>query len=181
MNVDIIKKSFNSLVKPIVCSGKFVYLRDTILLASAVAGTLDAIGKMHKMEKGKLSQYEYENMDILMNKNIIKFRAYAMQDSLITLIHGLFMNDFNFRLGSTRNPSTLGSISTLYVKGKWKADKYRGYQVDANYPLGNVQTSLTPRGITSLGKIGEELSLYIGSFRGGRNECYTYGIDKTKV
>ncbi|KAG0632605.1 hypothetical protein HOY80DRAFT_1069399 [Tuber brumale] len=39
---------------------------------------------------------------------------------------------------------------------------------------------MNPRGITSLGIVGESLPEFLGSFRGGRNECFTYGIDKER-
>jgi hypothetical protein len=55
-------------------------------------------------------------MQKLFDENLTLFRSYAMNDSLITLIHGLFMNDFQFRLGSLSLPCTLGSISSTYVK-----------------------------------------------------------------
>jgi hypothetical protein len=55
-------------------------------------------------------------MKKLLQENLQLFRKYAMNDSLITLIHGLFMNDFHFRLGSLKLPCTLGSISSTYVK-----------------------------------------------------------------
>ncbi|RPA88547.1 hypothetical protein L873DRAFT_1915253 [Choiromyces venosus 120613-1] len=116
-------------------------------------------------------------MDKLLIENPDLFKNYAMQDSLITLIHGLFMNDFNFRLGSPTLPNTLGSISSLYINKKWANDGYKGYQVHPNYPLGDAQKSCTPRGITSLGFTGEVLNFFVGAFRGGRNESFAYGID----
>jgi len=179
--IDILKKSFSSLISPVNICGKKVYLRDTVLLSSAAAASLEAVGKMHKLDKGKLSQIELQNMELFKARNPVKFKAYAMQDSLITLIHALFMIDFGFGLGSLKNASTLGSLSSLYVKNRWKADEYRGYQLNVNYPLGDVRSTLTPRGITSVGKIAEDLPLFIGSFRGGRNECFTYGIDKETI
>jgi hypothetical protein len=57
-------------------------------------------------------------MDNLLKSNFELFKAYAMQDSLITLIHALFMNDFSFNLGIFNLPNTLGSLTTKYMKNK---------------------------------------------------------------
>jgi hypothetical protein len=119
-------------------------------------------------------------MDVLLAENPGLFKRYAMQDSLITLIHGLFMNDFAFSLGSKTLPVTLGSLATKYVKNKWQKDEYKGYQVNYEFLLGDAQTSITPKGITGLGMAGESINSYIGAFRGGRNECFSYGIDSDR-
>jgi hypothetical protein len=46
-------------------------------------------------------------------------------------------------------------------------------------PLGDIQKINNPKGITALGLIGEKLNLFTGTFRGGRNESFVYGIDKS--
>jgi hypothetical protein len=57
-------------------------------------------------------------MDELLIEQPDLFVQYGMRDSLITLIHGLFMNDFAFGLGNSRLPNTLGSLAVTYVKNK---------------------------------------------------------------
>jgi len=186
-NIDIIKGSFVSICKPIKTLGCSVYLRDTICLSSAAARSLDAIGKAHKIPKIEIAQSYKENMEKLLKENPQLFRDYAMTDSIITLIHGLFMNDFSFRLGSLSLPSTLGSISSIYVKKEWKADNYLGYQIHPDYPLGNIQKSINPSGLQALGTTGNYLPMFIGntmalnSYRGGRNEAIMYGEDRVKI
>jgi len=177
-NIDILKKSFTSLTKPLNSLGMPVYIRDTLLLSSAAAGTLDKIGKSYNIPKASIPTGYISKMDLLLKEHPNIFKQYAMTDSLITLIHGLFMNDFAFGLGNLRLPNTLGSLSVTYVKNKWASDKYKGYQVNAQYPLGDLQTSLIPRGVNALGFIGESLPMFTGSYRGGRNECFSYGMDK---
>jgi len=183
-NIDIIKGSFMSICKPIKTLGCSIYLRDTICLSSAAARSLDAIGKAHEIPKIEIAQSYKENMENLLKENPRLFRLYAMSDSLITLIHGLFMNDFTFRLGCLVLPSTLGSISSIYVKKEWKAENYLGYQIHPDYPLGNIQKSINPSGLQALGTTGNYLPMFIGntmalnSYRGGRNEAIMYGEDK---
>jgi len=179
-NVDIVKKSFSSLSIPLIYKGKEkVYLRDTLLLASATAKSLNALAYAYKMNKTELADEWKVSMDSLMKKNFELFKEYAMNDSLITLIHILFINDFSFKLGSISVPNTLGTLSSKYIKNKWREDEYKGYQINVNYPLGDVRQSHTPKGI-QFGSTTLELSnLYIGSYRGGRNECFRYGIDRS--
>jgi len=131
------------------------------------------------MEKVDLSTYYIQNMDFLLKENPEKFKEYAMTDSLITLIHSLFINDFSFKLGSLNIPNTLGTLSSKYIKNKWRDDKYRGYQIDVNYPIGDVRQSHTPKGIQFGSSTLELSNLFIGSYRGGRNECFRYGTDKS--
>jgi hypothetical protein len=117
-NIDILKKSFTSLVKPIKLLGESIFIKDTLLLASAVAGTLKQVGLAHGLKKLDLEEKYKSNMEILFNKDIELFKEYAMRDSLITIIHALFINDFAFRLGSNTNPSTLGSLANKYILSK---------------------------------------------------------------
>ncbi|KAG0632597.1 hypothetical protein HOY80DRAFT_1069742 [Tuber brumale] len=101
-----------------------------------------------------------------------------MNDSLITLVHALFMSDFVFYLGDTKMPLTLGAICARYLKKKWLIDGYKGHQPNSEFLLGSAQTSHTPKGINSIGFAAENENLYLASFRGGRNECFAYGVDK---
>lgn len=180
-NVDISKKCFTSLSTPIKCKKEKVYLRDTILLASATAKSLEAIAYAYNLKKVDVSQFYKENMDVLLEENPELFKEYAMTDSIITLVHALFINDFSFKLGSLNLPNTLGTLSSKYIKNKWLKDEYRGYQINVNYPLGDARASHTPKGI-NFGKTTLEMSnLYIGSYRGGRNECFRYGSDSSKT
>jgi hypothetical protein len=57
-------------------------------------------------------------MSLLYKENPSLFKEYAMQDSLITVIHALFMNDFAFRLGSVAVPNTLGTLAEKYIRNK---------------------------------------------------------------
>jgi hypothetical protein len=118
-NIDILKKSYLSIKSPIKMLNEKIYIKDTVLLASAAAGSLDAVGKAHGLTKIDIPKYFIQGrMDELLNTNFNLFKSYAMKDSLITLIHALFMNDFSFNLGNNTNPSTLGSLSSKYLLKK---------------------------------------------------------------
>jgi hypothetical protein len=39
---------------------------------------------------------------------------------------------------------------------------------------------MTPKGLTGNLNIGSAIPFYLASYKGGRNECYMYGVDKSK-
>ena len=85
-----------------------------MLLAPAGAKSLSAIGGLYKLDKFELTQYEYNNMDILIELDREKFIRYAIRDSVIALEHANWMADFNFDLGGLGVPMTLSSIGTKF-------------------------------------------------------------------
>src|SRR5207237_4855621 len=117
-NIDIIQKSFVSLYRSMKALGCQIFIRDTILLSSAAARSLEKVAAPHKLKKNDVSLDYKQDMRKLLKDNCNLFKDYAMQDSLITLIHGMFMNDFNFKLGSISLLVTLGSIANTYIKNK---------------------------------------------------------------
>lgn len=91
------------------------------------------------------------------------------------------MEDFNFKLGGIGVPLSLSSIGRSYVKKVWVEEKYPGYQISPTYLLGDVSTSITPKGLNVLTNVGFVLPYYIANYKGGRNECFMYGIDRETV
>ena len=57
-------------------------------------------------------------MDILLREDKELFERYAVRDAIISLIHGIYMEDFNFNLHSLGIPLTLSSLGSTYVKYK---------------------------------------------------------------
>jgi hypothetical protein len=45
------------------------------------------------------------------------------------------------------------------------------------YSLANSDKVYTSKGLFETGKIGDKLPLFIQTFRGGRNEGFSYGMD----
>ena len=50
-NIDILKKSYTSLKVGIKCLGQDIHIRDTLLLSSAAASSLEAVGKAYNIKK----------------------------------------------------------------------------------------------------------------------------------
>jgi len=91
------------------------------------------------------------------------------------------MEDFNFKIGGVGIPLSLSSIGRRYVKTIWTEIGYRGYQISQKYLLGDVSTTITPKGLNVINKIGLVLPLYTGNYKGGRNECFMYGVDRNTM
>jgi hypothetical protein len=88
------------------------------------------------------------------------------------------MEDFSFKIGGVGVPISLSSIGRSYVKSVWRETKYDGYQLSEKYLLGDVSSSITPKGLNELKVVGFVLPLYTANYKGGRNECFMYGIDR---
>ncbi|KAG0632645.1 hypothetical protein HOY80DRAFT_1141956 [Tuber brumale] len=181
-SIDILKKSFSTITSPILSMHEIpVYIRDTLCLSSAAAASLEAVAKGHSMQKISIPERYKSDMKQLFADNYQLFRDYAMSDSLITLVHALFMSDFNFSLGAMKVPLTLGALCSKYLKNKWAIDGYKGHQPNSEFQLGSVQATHTSKGINSVGFAAENENLYLASFRGGRNECFSYGVDRDRI
>jgi len=46
------------------------------------------------------------------------------------------------------------------------------------YLVGDVTSSITPKGMNVIQTIGFVLPYFIANYKGGRNECFMYGIDR---
>jgi hypothetical protein len=88
------------------------------------------------------------------------------------------MEEFNFNLGSIGVPLSLSSLGRKSVKSIWSETKYHGYQISSTYSLGDVAKTMTPKGLNSIKSIGFVLPFYIANYKGGRNECFMYGVDR---
>ena len=116
---------------------------------------------------------------LLRNKD--KFIEYALRDALISLVHASWMEDFNFKIGFVGIPLSLSSLGRNYVRSLWKEEGYSGYQISSKYLLGDVSTAVTPKGLNEIKDIGFVLPYYISNYKGGRNECFMFGVDRDRV
>lgn len=179
--LNIVHKSYTTLggprpLKSLGCEYP-IFIRDTYLLAAAGSASLESIASMHGLSKGSLSYQEITNMDVLLRENWGKFKSYALQDSFISLIHGLFMEKFMFTLKTNTIPLTLGGISKKYCLNEWALANYNGYQPHPEYLLSQVQSSVSPKGLNEIGVVGLYLNMYIAAYKGGLNETFEYGCD----
>ena len=134
--LNIVHKSFVTLDKPIKLENARVHIRDTMLL-TAGNKSLSTLGKMYgdNFNKIKISSSELENMAKFLLEDPKRFREYAIQDSIIVLIHACYMEDYNFKLDKIGVPLTLSSISKSLIAKDWRDRGYSGYQVSPNVEL----------------------------------------------
>ena len=112
---------------------------------------------------------------LLRNKD--KFIEYALRDALISLVHASWMEDF--KIGFVGIPLSLSSLGRNYVRSLWKEEGYSGYQISSKYLLGDVSTAVTPKGLNEIKDI--VLPYYLSNYKGGRNECFMFGVDRERV
>ncbi|KAI0423381.1 hypothetical protein F5Y09DRAFT_39101 [Xylaria sp. FL1042] len=114
---DIVNKSFVTLKKPILIDGINVILRDSKLIAPSGNKSLEALSRLYKeIPKVKISSIDLENMSLFQKRDPDLFKKYALQDTLITLVHGCFMQEFNYILGGLGIPITLSSLASSYIR-----------------------------------------------------------------
>lgn len=180
-NLDIVNNSLITLNRPMLIDGVNVHVRDTMLLAPGGMKSLASIGKLYGFEYSKvdINKSLLSKMDEFWLKDPESFKQYALRDALITLIHASYMEDFNFSLGQTQIPLTLAKLGSSYVLNKWDKDDYRGYQISQEYLLSEPNSLQTPKGLFTVGDVGRNISRYIESYKGGRNESFMYGKDES--
>ena len=182
--LDIVQKSYITLRKPILVNGNNVFIRDTMLLSPPGKKSLEAIGKLYDgFDKIKLTLTQKENMDLLLAENKELFQDYALNDAMITLIHANYMEDFYFNLKGNAIPTTISKISAVFVLDFWRKNKYKGYQISHEFLLSNTSATITPKGLWAISSdtnVGFKINYYIANYKGGRNECFMFGVDKTK-
>ena len=179
--LSIVNGSFVTLGKPLQFEGRNIHIRDTMLLAPGGNKSLASIGKLYGgLTKIEISQTDLEDMQGFLERDKEKFIEYAMRDALISLIHASWMEEFHFKNGGIGIPLSLSSLGRSYVKAMWKDESYEGYQISSSTLLGDVSNAMTPKGLNVIKNIGFVLPYYIANYKGGRNECFMFGLDREK-
>ena len=182
-DLSIVNGSFVTLGQAVRFRGRNIHIRDTMLLAPGGSRSLANIGKLYgdAWSKIVISKEDLENMQGFLKRDREKFIEYALKDAVISLIHASWMEDFNFKIGGVGVPLSLSAIGRRYVKSIWKDESYPGYQISNKYLLGDVATTITPKGLNVVKKIGFVLPYYTANYKGGRNECFMFGVDRDTV
>jgi len=94
-----------------------VFFRDTGLISPIGIKSLADIGKIYgkDYEKIDIGHFREGNMSNLRSEDISLFNKYALQDSVITLKHGITMEEFNNTLGRIGVPLTMSGLGKVYV------------------------------------------------------------------
>ena len=181
---DIVNKCMVTLGRSsIVLWGHSIVFRDTLLLAPGGKKSLSAIGGMYgeKLQKLSLTEEQHQNMDILLKNDPRLFKEYALRDSLISLHHACILEDAHFKLNKLGIPLTLSSLGASNLRHSWEKFGYGGYQLSQDYLLGDSRKTPTPKGLFAVGNVGLYLNNYIANYKGGRNESFAIGYDRSST
>ena len=182
----VLNKSFLTLDKTLSFNKWKVFLRDSSLLSPA-GMSLKSIGSLYPtlpLEKIELSANQLNNMDELYTSDRTLFMSYAMQDSKIVLWHSLqVLNSHYLFTQKYTIPVTLSSLASSFLIKKLVSgeDSDFGYHPKTKNGLISVKDLAklnTPVGIELSGDLHEYIDYFLGSYHGGRNESYVYGIAK---
>lgn len=181
-SLDLVNKCFVTLNTPLNICGLDIKIRDTQLLAPGGSKSLQAVSSLYKdIPKIKISKSDISDMEGFWERDPESFKDYAVQDALITLIHGCRMASFNLDLGGIGVPVTLSTLSGRFLKNCWSEENYTGYQPSPTLLIGDTSNVQTPRGLFASNELGLKISMFIGNFKGGRNECFMYGTDTETI
>jgi hypothetical protein len=184
-DLSIVKKVFVTLGKPLPYEHTNVYIRDTFLLCPAGGNSLEKIGKLYEKEgnyeKIEVSMEDKLKMSNLLTRDPVKFEKYAIRDAVITLKHAIEMAQFNESIKQIGIPLTLSSVGRNYVFNEWRKimKKYLPYQLSGEYPMGDPGQFFTPKALSEMGIVGTFMTFFINNYKGGRNESFMYGCEKT--
>lgn len=81
-------------------------------------------------------------------------------------------------------PLTLSSLASNYLRGRLvdnKVGSYHGPQPNKLYSVKDLSRVMTPTGIELSGGLHEYIDYFLGSYHGGRNESYLYGLIEKRL
>jgi hypothetical protein len=156
-----------------------IELRDTSLLTPS-GKSLAAVGSLYNdplLSKIELPRNSYNNMKVLMKEEPQLFRDYALRDSIITLYHGLKTEELSYAtLNSLTVPVTLSSMAGNIIAKELDMSKFSPEVIDPLYSFKDIAKIMTPAGVELSKQVAYYLPYFLGSYHGGRNESFAYGI-----
>lgn len=156
-----------------------IELRDTSLLTPS-GKSLAAVGSLYNdplLRKIELPRNSYNNMKVLMKEEAQLFRDYALRDSIITLYHGLKTEELSYAtLNSLTVPVTLSSMAGNIIAKELDMSKFSPEVIDPLYSFKDIAKIMTPAGVELSKQVACYLPYFLGSYHGGRNESFAYGI-----
>jgi len=145
--------------------------------------SLKSIGALYPdlpLEKITLSKKDMGHMDVLFEKDREVFKSYAIQDSRIVLWHILQVQDSHYFLtGRYTIPVTLSSLASIFLTKRLineTSSLYHPKTKNGLISMKDLARLNTPMGIELSGDLHEYIDYFLGSYHGGRNESFVYGI-----
>jgi hypothetical protein len=183
--IDLMYKSFTTLGRPYkLCHDRNnwsqVFFRDTGILSPPGTG-LAILGSLYKLDKITLPEGSLNRMDLLLERDRELFNRYALRDAEIALIHGLSVEYFNAKNGNgaITVPTTVASMAKKYVLKYWNNHNINDINTHTEYHVGNFSKLFTPKGIQTTENLALITPMFVGGYRGGRNESFAYGFERS--
>jgi len=147
--------------------------------------SLKSIGQLYSdlpLNKKELSSETIKNMDLFFETNPKEFKEYSIQDAKIVLWHGLVVQDSHYELTKKYSiPVTLSSLASSFLTQELVVQGDGLYHPKTQNGLISVKDLpklMTPSGIELSSDLHEYIDYFLGSYHGGRNESYLYGLVK---
>lgn len=106
-----------------------------------------------------------------------EFRKYAEVDSVLSLYHALVVEESALTVTHALGiPVTISSMSRRIMESRLVRPAYKLPTKNSKYSERNISKLYTPKGVNLAGDLSSYLYLLLGSYRGGRGECYMYGV-----
>jgi len=145
--------------------------------------SLKSIGSLYPnlpLEKIEITQRELVDMSNFFEVDPERFKEYALQDAKIVLWHTLEVQNSHYFFSKKYTiPVTLSSLASSYLETELLTEgKYHPPTQNGLISMRNIPKILTPSGVELSGDLHEYIDYFLGSYHGGRNESYIYGIVK---
>ena len=154
-------------------------------MLSPTGMSLKSIGQLYSdlpLNKKELSSETIKNMDLFFETNPKEFKEYSIQDAKIVLWHGLVVQDSHYELTKKYSiPVTLSSLASSFLTQELVVQGDGLYHPKTQNGLISVKDLpklMTPSGIELSSDLHEYIDYFLGSYHGGRNESYLYGLVK---
>jgi len=147
--------------------------------------SLKSIGRLYSdlpLDKKEIGIKNIKHMDLFFETNPEEFREYSIQDAKIVLWHALVVQDSHYSLTKKYSvPVTLSSLASSFLTKELVNQGDGSYHPKTQNGLISVKDLpklMTPSGIELSNDLHEYIDYFLGSYHGGRNESYLYGVIK---
>lgn len=161
-----------------------INIRDTSILAPLRPrlGEISLLYDHPLLEKLSIGKEHIRKMSVLRRENPEEFVRYALNDAIITLFHALNCELSYFKYGQKLDiPVTLSSLASQYLTRAIGGPRYDLPTANGQFDVKDLPTLHTPTGMELSGGLADWLSLFLASYKGGRNENYVFGITEGRV
>lgn len=161
-----------------------VEFRDTMLVAPAGKGLKD-VGESLGVPKLEIpAPYSITQMDVFLEEQPEQFKAYAINDAVISFLHMTIFIEFCRKLGLVGIPHTIGSLAVSafrkHVNGGINELFGSEYYQKTVWNVSQTTSSAHSKVITHRGTVPNKYramfeDFAIRTYHGGRNECFWTG------